>query len=120
MVSAPRLPIWGAGRMHAGMLSGRWDTDRQRASHAMELIQQLYGIERYARQESMTPAERRDLRQKQSIPILDELGEWISRVGPQTEPKSALGKAMYYAAAHWEKNSMCTCRMEAWRLITIW
>jgi len=79
------------------------DTDRQRASYAMELIQQLYGIERYARQESMTPAERRDLRQKQSIPILDELGEWISRVGPQTEPKSALGKAMYYAAAHWEK-----------------
>ena len=79
------------------------DTDRQQAGYAMELIQQLYAIERYARQESMTPAERRDLRQKQSIPILDELGEWISRVGPQTEPKSALGKAMYYAAAHWEK-----------------
>lgn len=31
------------------------------------------------------------------------MSEWIARVGPQTEPKSAFGKALYYAAAHWEK-----------------
>jgi len=37
------------------------------------------------------------------VPILDELGEWISKIGPQTEPGSAFGKAMYYAATHWEK-----------------
>lgn len=79
------------------------DTDRQRASYAMDLIQQLYGVERYARQEQVSAPERKALRQEKSVPILDELGEWISREGPQTEPKSALGKALYYAAAHWDK-----------------
>lgn len=79
------------------------DTDHQQAGYAMELIQQLYGIERYARDENVSTGERKALRQEKSLPILDELGEWISRVGPQTEPKSALGKALYYTAAHWEK-----------------
>lgn len=79
------------------------DTDRQQASYAMDLIQQLYGVERYARDEQVSARERKALRQEKSVPILDELGEWISREGPQTEPKSALGKALYYAAAHWEK-----------------
>ena len=43
------------------------------------------------------------MRCKESVPILDELGEWISKIGPQAEPGSAFGKALYYAAAHWEK-----------------
>ena len=51
----------------------------------------------------MTAVQRRDLRQMKSVSIVDELGMWISEVGSQTEPKSAFGKAMYYAAAHWEK-----------------
>jgi transposase len=36
-------------------------------------------------------------------PFWTSFGEWISRVGPQTDPKNAFGKAMYYTAAHWDK-----------------
>ena len=79
------------------------DTDRERAGHAMKLIQKLYGIERQARQGGLSAAQRKALRGKESVPILDDLGEWISKTGPQAEPGSAFGKAMYYAAAHWDK-----------------
>ena len=79
------------------------DTDRERAGHAMQLIQELYDIERQARQGGLSAAQRKALRCKESVPILDELGEWISKIGPQAEPGSAFGKALYYAAAHWEK-----------------
>lgn len=79
------------------------DTDRERAGHAMDLIQKLYAIERDARQGGLSAAQRKALRGEKSVPILDELGEWISKVGPQTEPKNAFGKAMYYTATHWDK-----------------
>lgn len=79
------------------------DTDHQQASYAMEMIQKLYAVERYARDEHVSASQRKALRQEKSVPILDELGEWISKVGPNTQPKNALGKALYYAAAHWDK-----------------
>jgi transposase len=79
------------------------DTDWAQAENAMGLIQQLYAIERHARDGQLPAHERKNLRQEQSLPILDQLGEWISRVGPQTDPKNAFGKAMYYTAAHWDK-----------------
>jgi transposase len=79
------------------------ETDHKQASYAMDLIQQLYGVERHARQEQLPAPERKTLRQEKSLPILDQLGEWISKEGPNTQPKNALGKALYYAAAHWDK-----------------
>jgi transposase len=79
------------------------ETDQQKASYAMGLIQQLYGVERHAREEQLSAPERKALQQEKSVPILDQLGEWISREGQKTQPKNALGKALYYAAAHWDK-----------------
>lgn len=79
------------------------DTDRERASHAMERIQELYDLERQARHGGLSAAQRKALRGQKSVPILDELGKWISKNGPQAEPGSAFGKAMYYAAAQWKK-----------------
>lgn len=79
------------------------DTDGERAGYAMECIQKLYAIERQARQNGLSAAERKALRDQKSVPILDDLGTWICQTGPQAEPGSTLGKAMYYAAAHWNQ-----------------
>ena len=79
------------------------ESDRQRAGYAMGKIQVLYAIERSAREDKLPAVQRKALRAEQSVGILDELGEWISATGPQTEPTSALGKALYYTARHWDK-----------------
>ena len=78
------------------------ETDHEQASYAMELIQRLYDVERRARQESLTAHERKKLRQEHAVTILDQLGAWIAEKGPQSQPQNALGKAFYYAAAHWD------------------
>lgn len=65
-------------------------------------IQGLYAIERQAREEGLSPAERKTLRLKKSLPILNELGEWIAEQAPVVLPKSRIGKAVIYCLNHWE------------------
>ena len=78
------------------------DNDYEQAGHAMKKIQELYEVERQARQEKLSPSDRKQLRLEDSLPVLDELGEWISEVGPQVLPQSPIGKAMHYTAVRWE------------------
>lgn len=79
------------------------DTDRDQADYAMKKIQLLYEVERNARQQNLSTEQRKVLRMEHAVPILDELGKWISHVGPNTEQKNAFGKAMYYTASHWDQ-----------------
>ena len=45
----------------------------------------------------MTPKERRELRQKEAQPILEEFYKWIEACWSNTLPQSLLGKALTYA-----------------------
>src|SRR5690606_25563524 len=78
------------------------DNDKARAGKALLLIQQLYAIERRAKQEELTAEQIKELRLAESLPVINELGKWIFEEIKATLPKSQIGKAMGYAYARWD------------------
>jgi transposase len=78
------------------------DNDRPRAEKAMMLIQKLYAIERKAKEQQLDAAAIKELRLKESLPIVNEMGTWIFNEIKSTLPKSQIGKAMAYAYARWD------------------
>ncbi len=77
--------------------------DKIRAEHVLGLIQQLYKIERQAREEEMNYDQRKTLRQEKSAPILQELHTWLKENIIQTLPKSAIGQAIAYTLHLWPR-----------------
>lgn len=77
------------------------DNDHQRASHVMKLIQLLYAIEALAREAEMTPDQRHELRLDKSLPIINEIGQYISKERGSVLPQSPIGKAFDYCYHRW-------------------
>lgn len=82
--------------------------DQQRAEYALTQIQKLYAIERKAKEENYTSAQRYTLRQQEAMPILKALGEWMTKEYPSLLPKSAIGVAINYCLQRWQKLSLYT------------
>lgn len=76
--------------------------DAQKAGWVMSKIQQLYAIEQEAREEGLTPAERKELRLNKSLPIFNELGKGIAEMAKTAIPKSPMGIALGYAIPRWD------------------
>lgn len=72
-----------------------------KAHQAVSWLNQLYKIERQARDQGLSAAERQRLRQDQAQPILDKMGPWLEQSAQQVAPKSALGRAIQYARNQW-------------------
>jgi transposase len=81
------------------------DNDRIRSTKALSLIQQLYAVERKAREEQLSTEKIKQLRLGESLPVINELGKWIFHEVKNTLPKSQIGKAMCYAMERWDKLS---------------
>lgn len=79
------------------------DSDPVRSEQALLLIQKLYAIERQAREQSLEPEERYELRQEKARPLMDALGQWIINEYPTVLPKSKIGKAFYYLIGRYNK-----------------
>jgi len=79
------------------------DNDPERAGYAMKKIQELYSIERNARNQELSFDERKKLRQKESLPILSELENWMRNQLSQVLPKSSIGKAITYTLKLWKR-----------------
>ena len=79
------------------------DNDKARAEHALNAIQQLYAIERQADQDKLTVDQRTLLRQKQALPILGQLHNWMLEQYRQVAPKSSIGKAISYSMKLWSR-----------------
>jgi transposase len=86
-----------------------------RADAALELIRQLYAVERalppllppgdgltVSAQRRQREEQRRALRQLQAGPVLAALKKWLEEQRPGALPKSALGQAIGYALNNWE------------------
>lgn len=84
------------------------ENDKERASHALDQIQQLYAIERICKQEALNFEEIKEVRQQKSLPILNALGNWMKEQYIQTTPKSAIGKALAYSIERWKRLSLYT------------
>ncbi len=79
------------------------DNDQQRACQALKLIQQLYAVEKKAKEEEMDFDQRYELRQEKSIPTLGELHSWLIENRTEVLPKSAIGKAIAYCLKLWPR-----------------
>ena len=69
------------------------------AKEALERIGQLYGIEKEIR--GLSPAERKELRQARSRPLLDSMHAWLKAMMAKLSRKSDVSKAIHYALERW-------------------
>jgi transposase len=90
------------------------DAGEAKAHRAVELIRELYAIERTL-PPSLKPSDdprekdqrqareeqRRRVRQQQAEPVLRDLKQWLEEQRPQALPKTPLGQAIGYALNNW-------------------
>lgn len=81
------------------------DNDKPRSEHALVEIQKLYAVERKAREQELSPEQTKELRLKESLPIINKLGKWMFLQIKLTLPKSQIGKALAYSQSRWDKLS---------------
>jgi len=74
--------------------------DPLRASQAVVQIRKLYAIEKEIK--GLSAAERRNIRQVRSLPVLAEIQSWLEREKIQVLPKSPVGDAIGYAINNWQ------------------
>jgi transposase len=76
--------------------------DPKRASRALAFYRQLYDIEDRAGE--LSPQQRYELRQEESLPLLDELKSWLDVQAADLKllPKSAISGAVRYALNQWK------------------
>lgn len=76
--------------------------DRPRAEKALLMIQELYKIEREAKEEQLSAEQIKERRLEKSLKTINKMGKWIFEEIKNTLPKSQIGKAMAYAYARWD------------------
>jgi len=79
------------------------DNDLKRAEYVLERMRQLYMIEREAREQGLSFDQRRELREEQSLPVLQEMEKWMKEQLPDVLPKSAIGQAITYTLGLWPR-----------------
>lgn len=77
--------------------------DQQKGSIALALIQDLYAVEKQARENKLDADQIKDLRLQQALPKYNLLGKWISANISKVLPKSPIGVAMRYALESWDE-----------------
>jgi transposase len=71
--------------------------------HTVKLIDELFAIDREAREAQMDHAARHRLRQEKAPPLLDQIREHVLATSKAVLPRSAAGKACSYTLALWKK-----------------
>lgn len=81
--------------------------DRQRAEKALVFIQELYKVEREARERKLDAAQRKELRLDKSLPVINEFAKWMTEEIKKYAvlPKSPIGKAFAYSLNRWDELS---------------
>lgn len=82
------------------------DNDKQRAEHVLREMQLLYAIERRAKDGNMPVAQILELRQQETMPVLQRLKIWLQENYSQVLPKSPIGKAIAYSLPRWDRLSL--------------
>lgn len=79
------------------------DNDPKRAEYVLERMRMLYMTEREARENDMSFEQRKELRIKQSLPVLQGLEKWMKEQLPDVLPKSTIGEAISYTLGLWNR-----------------
>ena len=77
--------------------------DPKRAGEALTMIQNLYEIERKAREQELSFDQIKELRQYEAVPILNKLEDWLIDQSLKVLPKSAIGIAVNYTKNLWPR-----------------
>lgn len=77
------------------------DSDPVLAKEAIGRIGELYGIERQAKDGALTPEQIREARQRESVPRLERLRDWMTVTRTKVLDKSPMAKAIDYALSNW-------------------
>jgi transposase len=77
--------------------------DKARAEYALTQFQNLYAIERKAKEDRLSKEQIEIIRQKEAAPILDNFKDWMMDNYRQLTPKSPIGQAISYALQRWDK-----------------
>ena len=64
-------------------------------------IQRLYRIERQAKEQGLSPAQRLEVRQRDARPLFEDLEKLLALYAMDVLPKSPLGRAVSYARNQW-------------------
>jgi transposase len=80
--------------------------DKIRAEYALTEINKLYAIEEVCREQQLKIAQIKERRSKESVPILQHLGEWMKKEYEQLRPKTAIAQALAYSIKRWEGLSL--------------
>ena len=80
--------------------------DAVAAAQAIAMYRGLYDVEDRAKEACAD--ERLELRQRESVPLMNELYDWLVEKSsdPRVLPKSSLGKAVRYALNQWDEMSV--------------
>jgi transposase len=78
------------------------DSDPVRAARLMVLWGRLYEIEKRAKEGKYSSAQLLEARQKEAVPILNEIKAVLNEYKDQVLPKSPMGKAITYSLNQWE------------------
>lgn len=78
------------------------DYDAAKAGWIMKKIQELYAIEREARDANLSSAQRKELRLDKSLPVMNELGKQLAEINKTAIPKSPMGVALNYTIGRWD------------------
>lgn len=84
------------------------DSDVLRAHIALAYYAQLYALERGAKANNFDDAQRLQMRQDLTVPILNKFHTWLQEQRPQVLPKSPINEALGYALNHWTALSRYT------------
>ena len=95
------LPVgcWMHGRR--GFVKA-FDAGELAAAVPVDIIKRMYKVEEASKKAEETHGERYERRQRELVPLLDELEDWLKEHTSVFEPKSKLGEAISYANNHWE------------------
>ena len=78
------------------------DYDAEKAELILKKIQAIYAVERNAREENMSAAQRKELRLDKSLPLMNDLGKLIALLQKTAVPKSPIGIALEYTSKRWD------------------
>lgn len=79
------------------------NNDHQRAEYVLKKMQQLYSIERKSGYLGLSFKERKELREEEAVPILEELENWLLEEKLKVLPRSAIGEAIEYTLSLWHR-----------------
>lgn len=78
-------------------------SDRKNAEYMLKLYQDLFNVDKEAKDKHMTFDERFVLRDEKSKPIIETMKIWLNEKVATEIPKGRLGKAVTYSLNHWKE-----------------